>query len=189
LVAFVLPVWSKGDHVLTVTLAAFGAGLGAALGAGLELARRNAREMPRFAVLVTGILLFGTTVLAIDGHIRRSRDISFLAEIDSTRGVVAGVHPEDHDRLTVDYIVNGVAHRRREQAPSLARDFAVGDSVVVYFRQSDPIQGRYVRPTSAQTPFGAFVAFWALGYAGLLGVGASFAKAWRPEVAQREGAA
>jgi hypothetical protein len=170
---------------VTTLVAALGAGIGGLLGAGLELARRNAVEMPRLALLVSGGLFAMSLLGVVTDRVARARDRTFLTDIDSTRGRVSEPRPDDHNTLIVDYSVNGITYRRREGAPRVARDLRRGDSVTVYFRQSDPSQGRFIRPYTTPLPLGAIVLVWVLGYAWLLGVGGSFIKALRPEIASR----
>jgi hypothetical protein len=144
--------------------------------------------MRRFALVVSSVLLFAVIIIVIDDHVRYARDVAFLADIDSTRGVFFKLDPNGHDRISVRYVVKGLVYTSQENGPKAARDYRGGDSVTVYFRRAQPSRARFIRPMAHRLSWWLILGLWTLGYVFLLGVGGSFARGMRDDVVPRSGA-
>ncbi len=166
------------DQWIGVAIATF---LGAPIGAGLALAHRRAKDTPRLAKAVSAGLALMSIVATCDGYFSARTARRFLAEVDSTTGVVFATHPEDHNQITVDFHVAGRTIRVKAGAPGLARDLAQGSVVSVYYPRSRPEKASFELPDpNFVDALAALPAIWILGLIWLLGIGGSiFGARWR----------
>jgi hypothetical protein len=81
----------------------------------------------------------------------------------STRGVVTGIYPKDHNRIGYRYAVGAVTYEGGDMAPGSASSFEVGDSIHVWFLRSEPYvsAARYPSETiRSVTVFSLVGALW-----------------------------
>lgn len=63
-----------------------------------------------------------------------------------TTGKVVETHPDDADRILVDYFVGAQRHRCYTQGEHGARDYAIGDAVNVYYYGAYPVSAFLEKP-------------------------------------------
>jgi len=105
------------------------------------------------AVLATFILLMERPAIR-----RASR---FRQDGASTRGVVTGTYPKDHNRIGYRYTVGPRTYEGGDMAPGAASSYRIGDSLPIYYLRSEPyvsaarIPSETVRSVSVSALIGA----------------------------------
>ena len=106
----------------------------------------NFRQMPYLRLILAGYALFFTVAVAISAHGEWTAARRFALEGRSVDGRVVEPHPEDHDKLLVEYEISGLMYRTRSTGPRVARSYYAGDPIRVYYYLSAPDEGFCVEP-------------------------------------------
>lgn len=120
--------------VATLIAAALGAFLGwwAWLFARAWKADQKVRQYAPVAIFGLALFIF----LMEQPSLRLAQQ--FREDGATTRGVVVGVFPHDHDQIGYRYVVGTKSYELRGLAPGGATNYVVGDSLRIYYLRSDP---------------------------------------------------
>ncbi len=131
------------------------------------------RQFPRLRFVWMFMALTSSFGIAIKARYDWTESRRFLAEGKTTTGNVIETHPEDHDTLTVAYVVSDVDFRIRSQGPRVARSYRVGEPIQVCYYASAPAQGFCIEPKWRPDILilrwiiaGGVLPIWMLGVAG-----------------------
>jgi hypothetical protein len=106
------------------------------------------------AVLATFIFLMEQPAIQ-----RASR---FRRDSASTRGVVTGTYPKDHNRIGYRYTVGPRTYEGGDMAPGAASSYRVGDSLPIYYLRSEPYVSAARYPSETVRSVSVFAALGAL---------------------------